>query len=170
MANKTCRCCSIEKDLSSFRFRREAKRPNGYYVSTCKVCEKEKFQIYQKNNLDKFREYNKQAYVKKFGPVTRNMNHTEETRAEWYRQKALKRATRAKQARVIWDKELTDFVYMEAHDLRKRRNVTTKIDWHVDHVIPLKGKQVCGLHVWNNFAVIPKVDNLRKGNYHSVHD
>jgi hypothetical protein len=24
--------------------------------------------------------------------------------------------------------------------------------------------------VWNNFAVIPKVDNLRKGNYHPVHD
>ena len=22
---------------------------------------------------------------------------------------------------------------------------------------------------WNNFAVIPKVENLRKGNYHSIH-
>jgi hypothetical protein len=28
----------------------------------------------------------------------------------------------------------------------------------------------CGLHGWNNFAVIPKVENLRKGNYHPVHD
>ena len=43
-------------------------------------------------------------------------------------------------------------------------------DSYVDHIIPLKGNAVCGLHVWNNFAVIPKVDNLRKGNYHPVHD
>ena len=49
-------------------------------------------------------------------------------------------------------------------------NKLTGIEWHVDHIIPLKGDVVCGLHVWNNFAVIPKVDNLRKGNYHPVHD
>jgi hypothetical protein len=59
---------------------------------------------------------------------------------------------------------------MEAQNLRKMRNIYTKFEWHVDHIIPLKGNNVCGLHVWNNFAVIPKVDNLRKGNYHPVHD
>ena len=87
-----------------------------------------------------------------------------------YRNKSNLRCTRAKQARVLWDLELTKFVYSEAHKLRKLRNNITGFDWHVDHIIPLKGVLVCGLHVWNNFAVIPKVNNLRKGNNYPVHD
>jgi hypothetical protein len=34
----------------------------------------------------------------------------------------------------------------------------------VDHVIPLGGKQVCGLHVEGNLRLLTKLDNLRKGN------
>ena len=172
MTNKLCRCCGIEKDISEFRFKRETKRPDGFYLSTCKVCEKEKFRVYQKQNLEYFRISNRSYYLKRVGSLSRRspLEMTDELRKELQRDKALKRATRAKQARVSWDKEFTDFVYMEAHSLRKLRNSYTKFDWHVDHIIPLKGKNVCGLHVWNNFAVIPKVDNLRKGNYHPVHD
>ena len=172
MTNKICRCCGIEKDISSFRFKKETKRPNGFYLSTCKLCEKIKFQEYQKQNLKYFREVNRAAYKKKVGSFVRRspLEMTDELRKEWQRNKSLKRASRAKQARVIWDKDFTDFVFMEAQNLRKMRNICTKFEWHVDHIIPLKGNNVCGLHVWNNFAVIPKVDNLRKGNYHPVHD
>lgn len=95
---------------------------------------------------------------------------TDELRRQYALDKALKRATRTKHARVSWDKDLTDFIYMEAHSLRKLRNEFTNIEWHVDHIVPLKGHNVCGLHIWNNFAVIPKVNNLRKGNYYSIHD
>ena len=39
-----------------------------------------------------------------------------------------------------------------------------KTPYHVDHIIPIKGNNVCGLHVENNLRVIPAVDNIRKYN------
>jgi len=169
---KVCTKCKQSKSLEEFRFKREKKRPDGYYRPECKTCEKIAYQEYQKKKLDYFRQVNRKAYLKKVGALKRrsSLQMTDELRRQYALDKATRRATRAKQARVYWDKDLTDFIYMEAHSLRKLRNKVTNIEWHVDHVIPLKGKNICGLHVWNNFAVIPKVENLRKGNNHSVHD
>ena len=62
------------------------------------------------------------------------------------------------------DKELTDFVFEEAVDLAQKRKAITGSAWHVDHIIPLKHKDVSGLHTWSNFQVIPAITNLSKGN------
>lgn len=38
--------------------------------------------------------------------------------------------------------------------------------FHVDHIIPLRGKYVSGLHVETNLRVIPAAENLKKGTSH----
>ena len=42
------------------------------------------------------------------------------------------------------------------------------IKYHVDHVIPLQGDLVSGLHVHSNLQIIPWLDNIRKKNKFEV--
>lgn len=40
--------------------------------------------------------------------------------------------------------------------------------WEVDHIIPMNGKNVCGLHVAANIQAMPRRGNRRKGNKFSM--
>lgn len=63
-----------------------------------------------------------------------------------------------------WYGEFDDFVITEAYKLAQLRNKVTGVSWHVDHIVPIKGVTVSGLHCANNIAVIPWIDNILKGN------
>lgn len=51
-------------------------------------------------------------------------------------------------------------VYQEAYRLSNE----TGIDYQVDHIVPILSKLVCGLHVSANLRIIPKTENIAKGN------
>jgi hypothetical protein len=54
----------------------------------------------------------------------------------------------------------------QAYELSALRTKMFGFTWHVDHVLPLQGKYVSGLHVPTNLQVIPWRDNVSKGNKH----
>ena len=78
----------------------------------------------------------------------------------------------AKQARrraclAIWaDEEKIKAIYAEARRLTKE----TGIKHAVDHVIPIKSRLVCGLHVESNLAVLPALENGRKKNKFEIRE
>jgi hypothetical protein len=52
----------------------------------------------------------------------------------------------------------------QAYTLAALRKKMFGFDWHVDHVLPLQGKYVSGLHTITNLQVIPAVENIQKSN------
>jgi len=75
--------------------------------------------------------------------------------------KAAERRKHVRRATPTWaKKESIRLKYIEAGVMSR----ITGLSYHVDHVIPLQGKEVCGLHVHYNLRAIPERDNIAKSN------
>ena len=76
---------------------------------------------------------------------------------------ALRRSLK-KQATPKWLNNEDLWMIEEIYELAQLRKNTTKVDWHVDHIVPLVSNIVCGLHVPWNLQVIEARQNLVKYN------
>ena len=126
----------------------------NYQNKVCIPCERAETKVHQENNREYWQAANKRSYA--------NWS------TEFYAKRVKESLLRHKRTKVASrGDELTEFVYSEAYDLAKKRGQLTGFKWHIDHIIPLNGKFVSGLHVWNNLQVIPASINLSKSNRES---
>jgi len=82
----------------------------------------------------------------------------------WTRQRQLAKVQRT----PAWLTEDEHWMIEQAYELAALRTKLFGVAWHVDHVLPLRGKTVSGLHTPYNMRVILGSENCRKSNKHEV--
>jgi hypothetical protein len=178
MTHRKCNVCFQEKSLEDYHNCKSF--PLGK-VYTCKPCAKAKSVGWNKEHKERKRtcaklhyEGNKESYLERAKNSTWAKNNQERvkelSRLRWenspekyYAYTAQRRAKRL-QAMPPWlsKKQLEEIGNI--YRVCKKVSQTTGKEHHVDHVIPLQGENVCGLHVPWNLAIIPAKMNLSKSN------
>lgn len=136
---KECPMCNTEKPISQFHMRTRTRKDGSKYKTPyahCKTCRRI-------NN--------------------RKHEHTPTGKAIKKRNNAL-RDRRNKQATPKWLSKEQKQQIADIYDHMRDCRATTGEDYHVDHIIPLRGETVCGLHVPWNLQVLPADVNMSKSN------
>ena len=172
MQSKVCSTCKNDKPLAMFS---PDVRTRSGVQSRCKLCQASIQKNIRAKNPEKHRAAIK-IYRQKHPIVVRQRNtayrlSNPEKIAVWKQKDRLTnigriladnayRRAETKQRTVAWaDLTAIKSIYEEAQQL----SVLLGEQYHVDHVIPLVGKDVCGLHVEANLQIILAIENLRKG-------
>lgn len=151
---KTCTKCKENKNLSDFYKCKTQKDGLNFW---CKTCMKRHFL----ENKSKKSEYDEKRYKEKEEKIKTNVR-------EWKSQNKEKvlvynrayigvRNARVKQTTPPW---LSLDQRREIIEIYKNRPE----GYHVDHIVPIHGKNLCGLHVPWNLQYLPAIENMKKGN------
>lgn len=171
---KTCSKCKIEKELTEFS-NNKTKRDGKETI--CKTCTRLRTRAWQKANKERTR-----ARVAKYRATDKGQQKTIEYRQanrhkmrEYCRQHYVDNMPKYRaKCRLYQAKKLQatpHWLTKKDHDRIKHiywmADLITKItgeQHHVDHITPLQGENVCGLHVPENLQILTATENLSKGN------
>lgn len=177
---KTCKGCAQVKPIYLFYRDKQSKDSCSTY---CKDCTKAKTNAAYHNNKEihnaRSNAY-REANMPKIRAIAANYREKNRQRINAYSSKWIKsnrlsstlhtaKYRSAKLQRTpAW---LTEFDLLKIkclYQLAAMRNRESGYTWDVDHIIPLKGRLVSGLHVPDNLRVIPATENKRKLNKYEV--
>ena len=85
-----------------------------------------------------------------------NKEHLREYQRQYYKDKYRER-------NALYDSRIRERTFGDREKIKEIYN-NTPDGHHVDHIVPLNGKNVSGLHVWYNLQYLPATKNLRKSN------
>ena len=120
-------------------------------------------ELYQQNKANR-REISRKHRAKNADYYRAKAANHAKTNPVSYAVRSSRRRANQKNAVPSWFGEFDEMVVQSAYALARQRTEMTGIQWHVDHVVPLQHKLVCGLHCGANLAVIPASVNQRKYN------
>lgn len=149
---KECTMCGTEKPISQFNKRTRTRKDGSKYQALdacCKVC---------KNNKAKAHRVSPEGIV-----ARKAYRASPAGKAKAKREKAL-RDKRNRQATPKWLTKEQKQQIVDIYDHMRDCRATTGEDYHVDHIVPLRGENVCGLHVPWNLQVLPAHVNMSKSN------
>lgn len=159
---KECFKCGLTQPLENFH--KHSRMKDGR-LNKCKSCVVKDVANWRLKNPDCRKKEHEKVRDKK-GGRTREQYFKERfankigRRASSLKYSYKRRRTQEKCLQTEWD----IFVFEEAFKLAALREQVTGIKWHVDHIIPMFHKQVCGLNVAENIQVVPASWNVKKGN------
>lgn len=150
-----CSMCKVLKARGLFARSKQNKRGLDYYCKECRKSVKRRPSVLaaQQRCVDARRE-ERNAYSRAYSKAHRGYFNAQH-------KKYMGRKTKATPPWLSEEhlQEMQD-MYWLAQDLKATSGET----YHVDHIVPLQGKNVCGLHVPWNLQVLPSDLNLRKSN------
>ena len=162
---KTCTKCLTDKDCGFFH--KDVSRKDGYR-NICKEC----VSAYMKVNHEKNKEH---IVAKAIKWVAENRKKHNAKCNRWAKQNPAKVNARTArryacktQATPKWLGVDDNWMIEQAYELAALRTKMFSFPWEVDHVVPLRGKKVMGLHVPWNLQVVAQMENRRKSNTFEV--
>lgn len=141
-------------------------RRNSYHrclnqLEHVKEPQRKRMREWAERNRDYIRVKHKEWRIKNSVKLRKYWETEYGKRRAYYIHKADKRKRNLECCTPSW----ANHRYIEMfYELAKMEEERTGRPVHVDHIIPLKGKNVCGLHWEHNLQLLFAEDNLRKAN------